>query len=170
MKNHSRVGNVHRLVTFLNLRGTRHIVKAGYSNRDTQFLALRGAAFARRPLPHHHGERPVGRVSARWVLPSAGFDGADLRSSQACGDHTFERAPDLLLLILGGALRLLAGLAVQVLAAQAGLAAQLGNSGSGQPRFRPARPGPGDHPPRAQAPPSSPPRTPPNELQRLLPS
>lgn len=63
---------------------------------------------------------------------------------------TFQGAPNLLLLLLGGSLRLLAGLAVQVLAAKAGLTTQLGNNGSDQPLSRHAQPGPGGHQPQAQ--------------------
>lgn len=59
------------------------------------------------------------RFSEGWVTPPSS------------GDHTFQRAPHLLFPLGGGALRLLAGLAVEVLAAKARLTAQLGNSVSG---------------------------------------
>lgn len=83
------------------------------------------------------------------------------------GDHTFERAPHLLLPLVGGALRLLAGLAVEVLAAKARLTAQLGNSVSGERLFLHACPAPGDHPSRAHRPHPQPSANPQPPKQKL---
>lgn len=60
-------------------------------------------------------------MKIRWAKPHKHI----YPTGRSPAARTFQRAPNLLLPLLRASLRLLAGLAVQVLSAQAGLAAQL---------------------------------------------
>lgn len=124
--------------------------------------------------PYYHEEKLIKRVLYHLVFLSLGFLkckpnlSKDWSGAAERRGSTFESASHLLLPLVGDALRLLAGFAVQVFAAQAGLTAQLGNSRSGQPLFLQARLGPGTTHPRTQVPrpqPSANPRPPKPELK-----
>lgn len=101
------------------------------------------------------------RVPHPSGFTSAGFENPthSLSKAWAAGGCTFERASHLLLLLLGRALRLLAGFAVQVLAAQAGLTAKLRNSQAGQP--------PSPRAPEPRGPPAPSPWAPPPDPREL---
>lgn len=120
---------------------------------------------------YYHEEKLIKRVLYHLVFLSLGFLKCKPNLSKDCSGaaerrgSTFESAPHLLLPLVGDALRLLAGFAVQVFAAQAGLTAQLGNSRSGQPLFRQARLGPGTIHPELRGHVPSPPRTPDHQNQ-----
>ena len=104
-----------------------------------------------------------------------GFKTKVSRKDRTAGDtRTLKRAPNLVLPLLGRSFSLLSCLAVQVLAAKAGLAAQLGKSGPIQTtRFLQAKQAPETYAPTppATTPASTSPRPPKQEFKTsLLPS